>query len=270
MKVAGFDEVQRGAWAGRAGAFAGSFAKLCAYTAPELLDAAGVGRGTRVLDVGTGPGTVAGVAARRGAVVTAVDAEPGMVELARRAVPGAETLTAVLPELPFEDGAFDAVVANFVVNHVGRPREAVAELRRVVRPGGRVAVTIWAAPPAAGQALVGRAVEAAGATRPSALPRLAAEDDFPRTPEGFAGLLAGAGLREVGCRSVAWDHRAGAEEWWSGPAAGVGAIGQLVVSQDERTLAEIKRHFDVLAREFLGEDGLLVLPHEALLASALR
>ncbi|MGW6914683.1 class I SAM-dependent methyltransferase [Kitasatospora sp. NPDC054939] len=265
-----FDEYERRAWAGRAEAFGGSFARLCAYPVPWLLDAAGVGEGIRLLDVGTGTGTAAAAACERGARVTAVDAEPGMVELAGRAVPCAKVLTAVLPRLPFEDGAFDAVVGNFVLNHVGRPGDALAELRRVVRPGGRIALTIWADPAPAGQSLLGRAVEAAGVTRPPHLPPLAAEHDFPRTPEGLGALLAGAGLREPSCRLLRWDHRASTEEWWSGPAAGVAFIGQLLLSQPEEIRAEVKRHFEALSRDLLDEDGLLRLPHAALLVSAGR
>ncbi|MFD4916660.1 class I SAM-dependent methyltransferase [Streptomyces virginiae] len=56
------------------------------------------------------------------------------------------------------DDACDAVIGNFVVNPVGQPRSALEELRRVTRPGGRTAVTIWATPAAAGQTLLGRAV----------------------------------------------------------------------------------------------------------------
>jgi SAM-dependent methyltransferase len=268
--VAAFDEYERRTWAGRAAAFAGSFARLCAYPVPQLLDAAAIREGIRVLDVGTGTGTVAAAAYERGAKVTAVDAEPSMVELAGQAVPSAEVLTAVLPELPFKDGVFDAVVGNFVLNHVGRPKDALAELRRVVRPGGRIALTIWAVPAPAGQALLGRAVEAVGVTRPSHLPPLAAEDDFPRDPDGLTRLMTSAGLREAVCETLRWEHRASAEEWWSGPAAGVAFIGQLLLSQPEETRAEIKRQFDVLSQEFLGEDGQLVLPHAALVASACR
>lgn len=130
-----FDAAERQIWAGRAEAFRDSFAKLCAHTAPALLDAAGAGPGARLLDVGTGSGTVAAAACARGARVSAVDAEPGMVALAQRAAPEAEVSMAVLPDLPFAPGAFDAVVANFVINHVGRPADAVAALRTVTRPG---------------------------------------------------------------------------------------------------------------------------------------
>jgi SAM-dependent methyltransferase len=267
-----FDAYERRAWAGRAAAFAGSYARLCAYTVPALLDAAQVATGDRVLDVGTGSGSVAAAAVERGAAVTAVDAEPGMVELTRAAVPGlAAAEVAVLPDLPFADGAFDAVAGNFVLNHVGQPLAALAELRRVLRPGGRLALTIWAAPAAPGQALLGRAVEAAGLSRPAHLPPIAAEFDFPRTSDGLAALLAAADLREVACDALHWNHRAGADEWWGGSAAGVGFVGQVLLAQDDRTRAEVRRHFDELSREFTDpEDGLLSLPHAALLVHARR
>ncbi|WP_328551516.1 class I SAM-dependent methyltransferase [Streptomyces sp. NBC_00358] len=266
-----FDKSERLMWAGKGSAYAGSFARLCAHPVSRLLDAAEVGPGTRVLDVGTGPGAVAAVACARGASVTAVDAEPSMVELAERAAPAADVRVAALPELPFDDGEFDAVVANFVLNHVGRPRMALAELRRVAKPNGRIALTIWAAPRAPGQTLIGRAVEAAGAVRPPGLPAgLAPEDDFPRDEDGLAGLMEAAELREATCATLRWDHRATADEWWSGPASGVAFVGQLVQSQTASVRTEIKRHFDLLSSEFAGQDGVLSLPHAALLAVARR
>ncbi|MEV6104241.1 class I SAM-dependent methyltransferase [Streptomyces sp. NPDC051940] len=266
MAVTAFDESERRKWAGRADAYAAGFAKLCAHTVPQLLDAAKVRDGTTVLDVGTGTGAVAAAACDRGAKVTAVDTEPGMVALARRSAPTADVRLAGLPGLPFADDEFDAVVANFVLNHVGRPREALTELRRVTRPGGRIAVTIWPVPPAAGQALLARAVHAAGATRPDDLAALAPEDDFPRTEQGLATLLDDAGLAAVDCRTLHWEHRTTPEEWWSGPAAGVATIGQIVTSQPPAVIAEIKRHFDALSTEFASPDGTLALPHTALMA----
>ena len=261
-----FDESERRAWAGQADAYAATFAKLCAYPVPGLLDAAGVREGVRVLDVGTGTGTAAALACGRGAKVTAVDAEAGMVARAALAAPEADVRRAALPHLPFADDEFDATVGNFVLNHVGQPRQALTELRRATRPGGRIAVTIWGVPAAAGQALLGRAVQAAGVTRPAHLPALAPEDDFLRTEQGLAALLGEAGLTDVVCGTLTWDHQTTPEQWWSGPAAGVATIGQIVTSQTPAVIAKIKEHFDLLCGEFTGPDGLLVLPHAALIA----
>ncbi len=266
MTVTVFDESERRAWAGQADAYAGSFAKLCAYPVPRLLDAVGIKAGMRVLDVGTGSGTVAAAACERGAKAAAVDAEPSMIAIATEAAPAAVVRLAALPDLPFTDDEFDAVVGNFVLNHVGRPRSALAELRRVTRPGGRIAVTVWPVPAAAGQALLGRAVQAAGVSRPAHLPALEPGDDFPRTEQGFAALLVAAGLRNVACDTLHWDHRTTPEEWWSGPAAGVATIGQIVRSQSTEVIEAIKGHFESLCTEFVDSNGVLVLPHVALMA----
>lgn len=174
-----FDDAERRIWSGRAEAYARTYARLCAHPAAALLDAAEVGPRGRVLDVGCGSGTVSAAAVARGASVYATDAEPGMVDATRRAVRGVAACIARLPELPYAESSFDAAVGNFVLNHVGRPREALTELRRITRPGGRVAVTIWRSPGAPGQTLIGRAARAAGLTRPDWLPSTTARGERP-------------------------------------------------------------------------------------------
>nr|BFE75541.1 hypothetical protein GCM10020092_088420 [Actinoplanes digitatis] len=156
----------------RAAAYQGSFAPLCGAVADQLLDLARVTGGKRMLDVGTGPGTLAAAAAGLGALVTAVDAEPSMVEAARLAVPGADVRPAVLPDLPFAAGSFEAVTANFVLNHVGDPAAAARELVRVTAPGGHVAASIWPFPQPPLQAFWGEVVADSGVTLPAGPPRL--------------------------------------------------------------------------------------------------
>ena len=69
-----------------------------------------------------------------------------MLAEARRAHPRLRFDEGDAEALPYPDHAFDAVVSNFGIHHIGRPDKAIAEALRVLRPGGRVAFTTWAAP----------------------------------------------------------------------------------------------------------------------------
>lgn len=264
-----FDEYRRVLWSGKAGAYQDSFAGLCAYPIPLLLDAAGVGAGTRVLDVGCGIGTLGVVAIERGAIVTAVDAEPSMIESARQQVPTARIVRAALPELPFPDGSFDVVLANFVINHVGHPARAVAEMLRVTRPGGRIGATIWPRPEPPLQQLW-RDVMAAADVTAMAVPALLPENDFPQTCLGLTGLLRGVGMTAVESSLIEWQHRVDPERWWSGAANGVASIGFVVSQQDPLTVRRMKSEYERLILEHLDAEGLLRMPTAAVLATALR
>ncbi|MBR7839162.1 hypothetical protein KDL01_38220, partial [Actinospica durhamensis] len=115
-------------------------------------------------------------------------------------------------------------------------------------------------------ALLTRAVQAAGAVNPPHLAPLAKEDDFPRTEAGLTELLLAAGFTDVHCTTLQWDHDTDHEEWWSGPAAGVATIGQIITGQTTETIADIHRHYLALSAEFTTPAGRLALPHAALLA----
>lgn len=113
----------------------------------ETLEIVGVSPGDRLLDVGTGDGNTAVEAARRGAVVTGIDLSPDQLAKARARL-AAEGLDVALHEadaqdLPLGDGRFDVVVSVLGVIFAPDPARAAAELVRVCRPGGQVAVTAW-------------------------------------------------------------------------------------------------------------------------------
>ncbi|WP_174531490.1 class I SAM-dependent methyltransferase, partial [Micromonospora maritima] len=196
------------------------------------------------------------------------DAEASMLVQARASAAGAGLVGAALPRLPFPDARFDAAVANFVLNHVGDPAAALAELRRVVRPGGRVAVTLWPSPHPPLQRLWGEAIGAAGVTPPADLPRLAPGRDFPRTEAGVTGLLDAAGLTDAVCATVAWTHRTDPEDWWAGPAAGISAVGFVLQRQEPAVRDRIRREYDRLTAGLREADGRLALPTAALLGAA--
>ena len=75
-----------------------------------------------------------------------LDAAVGMVAAARARYPEIEFRQGDAERLPFADASFDAVVAGFVVNHLPCPERALVEFARVLRPDGRVAVTVWDRP----------------------------------------------------------------------------------------------------------------------------
>ncbi|WP_019544220.1 class I SAM-dependent methyltransferase [Streptomyces sulphureus] len=259
-----FDRWERQVWAGSGAAYAAGLARLCAFPVPRLLAASGVSAGDAALDVGTGTGAAAGGLRARGASVVALDAEPDMAARAADALRQAPVLVGALPELPFRSGVFDAAVANFVVNHVARPGAALREMRRVVRTGGRFAATVWAAPPAAGQALVGRALDEAGAGE---RPRLAEREEFARTEEGLRELSYAAGFSDVRCTTLRWTHRTTHAEWWGAQAAGVGSTGHALRAQPRAVQEEAQHAFVRLSRRFAAHGGELALPHAAVLVS---
>lgn len=113
------------------------------YNRPALVELAGDVTGRRVLDVGCGSGPILADLRERGAIVTGVDASAGMLEQARaRLGSGADLRVADLAEpLPFDDGAFDDVVASQVLHYLKDWGPALAELHRVLTPGGRLIVS---------------------------------------------------------------------------------------------------------------------------------
>jgi SAM-dependent methyltransferase len=114
------------------------------YERPAMLDLAGDVRGHRVLDAGCGSGPLAAALRARGAVVTGFDASPVMVALAEeRLGEDADVRVADLAApLPFADGEFDDVTASLVLHYLRDWTAPLAELRRVLRPGGRLLLSV--------------------------------------------------------------------------------------------------------------------------------
>jgi SAM-dependent methyltransferase len=102
--------------------------------------------GRRLLDVGCGTGLVLRLAHERGASVTGVDVVPGMLELAAVAEPSAELHLADLQHLPLAADGFDVVTAVNALQFAADPVSAVGEAARVLRPGGVLVASFFAAP----------------------------------------------------------------------------------------------------------------------------
>ena len=141
-----FNAFEAAGWERRADGYHDFFGSITTRVIDQLLDAAQVERGMRVLDVASGPGYVAAACAARGADVVGVDVAAEMVSLARRLHPELEFRQADAERLSFADSSFDAVLAGFLLLHVGRPEQVAAALARVLRPGRKLALSTWDVP----------------------------------------------------------------------------------------------------------------------------
>ena len=141
-----FRAFEQAGWTAAAMSYESVVGPLTAQSADATLDAAGVTAGCKVLDVCTGHGVLAHVATQRGAKVSALDFAETMIAAARRNVPTADCQLGDAQNLPYEDDTFDAVVCGFGLLHVPEPDRALVEIHRVLRPGGRVALSVWQRP----------------------------------------------------------------------------------------------------------------------------
>ena len=119
-----------------------------------LVDAVAPARGARVLDVATGTGMVAAELLRRGECsVVGLDQSAEMLAAARARFAGdryrgrVELIEGEAESLPFDDAGFDALTFTYLLRYVEDPRATMAELARVVRPGGRVGSLEFGVPP---------------------------------------------------------------------------------------------------------------------------
>ena len=111
-----------------------------------VADAAGVGDGTSLLDLGCGDGAFCAFAAARGAVVHGIDVEPDAVACALERVPGADFRLGLMENLPWADASFDVVTAFDSLQYALDPDMALTEASRVVRADGRIAICKWGPP----------------------------------------------------------------------------------------------------------------------------
>jgi ubiquinone/menaquinone biosynthesis C-methylase UbiE len=135
----------RALWA--SGDYPAVAAELIPALGPELVLASGMRDGDRVLDVAAGSGNAAIPAAAAGAIVTASDLTPELLDAGRRAAVDRgvdlEWVEADAEELPFADNSFDIVMSSVGVMFAPHHQAAADELVRVVRPGGMIALINW-------------------------------------------------------------------------------------------------------------------------------
>ena len=206
--------------------------------APRFADFAGVADGQRVLDVGCGPGALTAELVRRLGPdnVSAVDPSASFVAAAQERHPGVSVQRASAEQLPFDDRAFDAALAQLVVHFMADPVGGLREMARVTREEGVVAACVW--DHADGRGPLGAFWQAARELDPDV------DDESQRAGarEGHLGqLLQEAGLHEIeeGALSVSIEHPS-FEEWWEPFTLGVGPAGGFTIGLDAKRRADLR------------------------------
>ena len=204
----------------------------------QLAEFGGVRDGQRVVDVGCGPGVLTAELVRRlgGESVAAVDPSAAFVAATEARHPTVEVLAASAESLPFDDGVFDAALAQLVVHFMADPVAGLREMARVTRAGGVVAACVW---------------DHAGDRTPLAVFWQAARELDPGVEDesGLAGareghlreLFAAAELRSLEETTViASLEFATFDDWWEPFMLGVGPAGDHVKGLDDEGLVELR------------------------------
>jgi SAM-dependent methyltransferase len=244
-------------WQRAAGTYERSFATATRQFLPSLLEAATIGAGQSVLDVACGPGFAADSAAACGAAVRGLDFSPAMLDVARARHPDIAFDQGDAEALPYPDGSFDAVISNFGIHHVPRPIVALQQARRVLRSGGMLAFTIWAA---RDENIAWKLVFDAISRRGDP-----AVSKAPPPGGGFATradchtALTQAGFTEIGSRKLhaVWHHASG-QALLDALRSGTARMAALIEAQAEDAVPAIGREIDRLAAAYRVANGLAV------------
>ncbi len=186
--------------------------------ARDLVELAGAARDSRALDVGTGTGVAAEVLAERGLDVIGVDPSLGMLAVGHRVRPTIPFVAAEAIDLPFRDGRFDLLTANFVLAHFAKVETALFDLHRVLRPGGTIAFSSWSDGPDAFQTAFREQIE-------QVVPRELLEPAYAeaapwherfRDRENVEEALIDAGFRRVRTEITSYRWSYGLEEYLDG------------------------------------------------------
>jgi ubiquinone/menaquinone biosynthesis C-methylase UbiE len=258
VDVDAFNRFEAEGWEARAGSY--QFLRpVTARSISTLLAAVAAGPGRQLLDVGCGPGDLAAAAAAAGADAAGIDVAPSMVRRAALANPSIPFRLGSFEAIPGRDAAFDALAGNFVFNHVGRPELALAEARRVLRPGGLIALSSWDAP--GRNRVLGLFLDAvvhASAPAPEGVP--VGPTNF-RADEELRGLLSAAGFEAVATQRIMFEASVPSlDVLWSGVLDSAVRIPPSITRQPADVQARIRAAFDQLAQVHRRADGSFAIP----------
>ncbi|HEY1422514.1 MAG TPA: methyltransferase domain-containing protein [Candidatus Acidoferrum sp.] len=242
-----------------------------------LIESAGIGNGDAVLDIATGPGepalSVADVVGLEGRVV-GTDAVAEMVEAAgressRRNLRNASFEVALAEKLPYADNRFDAVVCRFGVMFFPSPVDAVREVLRVLKPGGRLALAVWHY----GERNPFHSVIAEVVERYVETPPTAGPPDMFRfaAPGELLGIVASAGATAASERLLQFSIRAksSVEDFWTLRSEMSDKLRTKLACLSPVQLAELKREVIEAIRAYSFGDEIR-FPAEVLIVSGAK
>ena len=212
--------------------------------------------GERILDLSTGTGWTSRIVARRGAMTTGVDIAAGLLDAARERASSEgleiDYLLGDAESLPFDDGSFDAVVSTFGVMFASRPEAAAAELARVCRRGGRIALTSWLS-----DSNLYKMFEVMKRYMPPPpTPAPPSPFEWGRTERIRELLGRNFGLRFE--KGVSYYREPNAEAAWGTFATGYGPTRSLAASLDPDRLAALRQDFIAFHAGFATDLGICV------------
>ncbi|HWH12378.1 MAG TPA: methyltransferase domain-containing protein [Solirubrobacteraceae bacterium] len=265
-------EAAAAGWARRADWFAGATLPISHW----MVDAVGLQPGHRVLELAAGAGETGFLAAELiapGGRLICSDQASGMLELARARAAGLgltnvefKVIDAEWIDLPL--ASLDAVLCRFGYMLMADPAAALRETRRVLAPGGRVALAVWDRPEANPWSLISRdALVGHGLRKPP----------DPGTPGPFVlgdpnrvgELLEEAGFTDVELDAIDIVQRdPDFETWWAGHLD-MSTLARTAVEQgDPETVAAAKSEIRASLAPYTADDGTLEIPGRAILAAA--
>jgi ubiquinone/menaquinone biosynthesis C-methylase UbiE len=246
----GIKQRQQQTWA------SGDFAVVAARIMPvaeQLVDNADLHAGWHVLDVATGSGNAAIAAARLGCTVVGVDYVPELLERGR-ARAAAEGLAIELVEgdaeaLPFPDASFDAVTSVFGTMFAPNHRQTAAELLRVVKPGGTIALASWTP-----DGFIGEMFKTVGSYVP---PPAGVQSPLLWATERHLGHLFGDGIASLEVQERIFTYRFPAAEdfvalfraWYGPTVKAFAALDETTGDALERDLVALAQRYDRLGTD---------------------
>jgi SAM-dependent methyltransferase len=265
-----FADFEHQGWQEVSAGYEHHFVPLTRQTVAPLLDAARVTSGTTMLDVCTGPGLIAATAAKRGAISTGLDFSAEFLRIARRNHPEVDFREGDAQALPFDANCFDAAVCGYGIIHVPDPATVISEMHRVLKPGARLAVSVWQAP-AAGNGF-GLFIDAIKAYADLSVPLPHGPDFFQFSADGkLAAALETCGLSDVEVSRVdqTWDLDAPMTLVECFMEGGVRTRGQLL-AQTQSVRQQVFSKVTAGMEQYKSSGGRYLVPMPALIGSGIK